>query len=317
MSKKPRIAVTMGDPNGIGPEVCVKAFYDGFFEEICDVVFIGSESVFVKANEEFGKNSFLSIIDPTDFTLENLQPGVISADAGRASVLCIEKAVDMALADDVDAIVTGPINKKSTHVAGSQYPGHTEMIMDLTGAEKVVMLFEGTRFRVVPVTIHVPLREVPDLITEENVYSTVLISARELRRRFSIEDPKIVVCGLNPHAGESGAFGTEEQEFIIPALERVRAEGISVEGPLPADTLFYDALRGKWDLVVSMYHDQGFAPFKMLSFDTGVNVTLGLPILRTSPDHGTAFDIAWKGAARPESMIQAVKVAMEICDVGT
>lgn len=315
MSRKPKIAVTMGDPNGIGPEVGIRAFYDGFFEEIYDIVFIGSQEVLSRANSEFGKGGSLSIVDPTDFSLEDVEEGAMSEQAGMAAVACIEKAVSMALAGEVDAIVTAPISKKSIHMAGSQYPGHTEMIMDLTGSEKVVMLFEGTRFRVVPVTIHVPLREVPDLITEESVYSTVSISARELRRRFSIENPKIVVCGLNPHAGESGSFGNEEEERIIPALERVRAEGVSVEGPLPADTLFYDALRGKWDLVVAMYHDQGFAPFKMLSFDTGVNVTLGLPILRTSPDHGTAFDIAWKGAARPESMIQAIKVAVELCDV--
>ncbi len=315
MNGKPKIAITMGDPNGIGPEVCIKAFYDGFFEEIYDIVFVGSESVFGRANEEFGKNRTLRVVDPTNFTVADIEEGRISAKAGRASLACIEKAVEMALSKEVAAIVTAPINKKSIHTAGSRYPGHTEMIMDITGAEEVVMLFEGTRFRVVPVTIHVSLREVPDLITEQRVYSTVSISARELKRRFSVEDPKIVVCGLNPHAGESGSFGTEEQEHIIPALERLRAEGVSVEGPLPADTLFYDALRGKWDLVVCMYHDQGFAPFKMLSFDTGVNVTLGLPILRTSPDHGTAFDIAWKGAARPESMIQAIKVATEICDL--
>ena len=314
MSGKPKIAVTMGDPNGIGPEVCIRAFYDGFFEEIYDIVFVGSESVLQSANSEFGKDGPLSIIDPTDFALGDIEEGVRSEKAGRASIACIEKAVAMALSGEVKAIVTAPISKRSIHMAGSTYPGHTEMLMDLTGSENVVMLFEGTRFRVAPVTIHVPLREVPDMITEESVYVTVSISARELKKRFGVEDPKIVVCGLNPHAGESGSFGNEEQEHIIPALERARAEGISVEGPLPADTLFYDALRGKWDLVVAMYHDQGFVPFKMLSFDTGVNVTLGLPILRTSPDHGTAFDIAWKGAARPESMIQAIKVAMEICD---
>lgn len=315
MNRKPRVAVTMGDPNGIGPEVCVRAFYDGFFDEVCDIVFVGSAGVIEKANVEFGKGSVLRVDDPTDFGAEDVKPGVMSEEAGSAAVCCIEKAVDMALSGEVDAIVTAPISKKSIHMSGSRYPGHTEMIRDLTGSDEAVMLFEGTRFRVVPVTVHVPLRDVPDLITEQSVYSTVSISAGELKKRFGVENPKIVVCGLNPHAGEDGAFGDEEKKRIIPALERARTEGISVEGPLPADTLFYEALRGRWDLVVAMYHDQGFAPFKMLSFDTGVNVTLGLPILRTSPDHGTAFDIAWKGAARPESMIQAIKVAIEICDL--
>lgn len=314
MNRKPRVAVTMGDPNGIGPEVCVRAFYDGFFDEVCDVVFVGSSGVIEKANSEFGKGSALRVDDPTNFGAEDIEPGVMSEEAGSAAVACIERAVGMALSGDVDAVVTAPISKKSIHMSGSRYPGHTEMIRDLTGSDEAVMLFEGTRFRVVPVTVHVPLRDVPDLITEQSVYSTVSISARELKKRFGVDDPRIVVCGLNPHAGEDGAFGNEEKEHIIPALERAREEGISVEGPLPADTLFYEALRGRWDLVVAMYHDQGFAPFKMLSFDTGVNVTLGLPILRTSPDHGTAFDIAWKGAARPESMIQAIKVAIEICD---
>ena len=315
MDRKPKIAVTMGDPNGIGPEVGVRAFYDGFFEEVCDVTFVGSAGVMERANAEFGKGASLRVVDPTDFGAGDVREGVMSEKAGAAAVACIEKAVKMALDGEADALVTAPISKKSIHMSGSRYPGHTEMLADLTGCEEAVMLFEGTRFRVVPVTVHVPLRDVPDLVTERSVYSTVSISARELEKRFGVKNPRIVVCGLNPHAGEDGAFGNEERERIVPALERARAEGISVEGPLPADTLFYEALRGRWDLVVAMYHDQGFAPFKMLSFDTGVNVTLGLPILRTSPDHGTAFDIAWKGAARPESMIQAIKVAVEICDV--
>ena len=206
MSGKPKIAVTMGDPNGIGPEVCIRAFYDGFFEEIYDIVFVGSEPVLQRANSEFGKDGPLSIIDPTDFTLGDIEEGVRSEKAGRASIACIEKAVAMALSDEVKAVVTAPISKRSIHMAGSPYPGHTEMLMDLTGSENVVMLFEGTRFRVAPVTIHVPLREVPDLITEESVYLTVSISARELKKRFGVEDPKIVVCGLNPHAGGIGIF---------------------------------------------------------------------------------------------------------------
>ena len=198
----------------------------------------------------------------------------------------------MAMNKDIEAIVTAPISKESIHFAGSKYPGHTEMLQDLTGSDNAIMLFEGGKFRVALMTIHVALSEVPKLITKDRVYDYISICNSELKSKFGIPEPKIVVCGLNPHAGEVGAFGREEIEEIIPAIEKANGEGVKVEGPLPADTLFYNALQGKWDLVISMYHDQGLIPFKMLSFDTGVNVTIGLPLIRTSPDHGTAFDIA-------------------------
>ncbi|MGH7885127.1 MAG: 4-hydroxythreonine-4-phosphate dehydrogenase PdxA [Thermodesulfobacteriota bacterium] len=312
MPNKPKIGITMGDPNGIGPEVAVRAYYDQAIVKLCDIVFIGSKDVLNKANQKFGDDRNINVVDPTDFYSKDLTPSIVSKDAGNASVKCIERAVKMALSKEIDAIVTAPISKESIHLAGSKYPGHTEMLQDLTFSENAVMLFEGGKFRVALMTIHAALSEVPKLITTEKVLNTIRICNSELKKKFGILDPKIVVCGLNPHAGEAGAFGREEIEHIIPAVKKAKGEGVDVEGPLPADTLFYNALEGKWDLVIAMYHDQGLIPFKMLSFDTGVNVTIGLPIIRTSPDHGTAFDIAWKGAANPQSMIEAVKVAVKL-----
>lgn len=312
MPDKPKIGITMGDPNGIGPEVVIKAISDESLNDLCEFVLIGSEDVLKKANKEFGSNNPLNIIDPTSFMLKDPTPSIISEKAGKASIDCIEKAVKMAMNKEIDAIVTAPISKEAIHLAGSKYPGHTEMLQDLTKSDNAIMLFEGGKFRVALMTIHVALSEVPKLITEERVYKYISVCNSELQEKFGISDPKIVVCGLNPHAGEAGAFGKEEIEEIIPAIERAKGERINVEGPLPADTLFYNALQGKWDLVISMYHDQGLIPFKMLSFDTGVNVTIGLPIIRTSPDHGTAFDIAWKGTANPLSMVEAIKVALKL-----
>ncbi len=302
----------MGDPNGIGPEVAIKAISDSSISELSNFILIGSEDVLKKANKEFGSNNSLNIIDPTNFAEKDLTPEVVSEKAGQASLDCIEKAVEMIMDKEIDAIVTAPISKESIHLAGSKYPGHTEMLQDLTESDNAIMLFEGGKFRVALMTIHVALSEVPKLITKERVYKYISICNSELKGKFGIPDPKIVVCGLNPHAGEAGAFGKEEIEEIIPAIDKAKGEGINVEGPLPADTLFYNALQGKWDLVISMYHDQGLIPFKMLLFDTGVNVTIGLPIIRTSPDHGTAFDIAWKGVANPSSMIEAIKVALKL-----
>ena len=231
--------------------------------------------------------------------------------AGQASLDYITTAVNSALKNEIDAIVTAPISKESTHLAGSKYPGHTEMLKDLSGSNQAVMMFEGNKFKVMLVTIHEALSNVPKLISKDRVLSTIKLTHDSLVNLFKIDAPKIVVCGLNPHAGESGAFGNEEIDHIIPAVEEAKELGINIEGPLPADTLFYYANLGKWDAVVAMYHDQGLIPFKMVSFNDGVNITLGLPIIRTSPDHGTAFDIAWKGVADPSSMIAAIKVAAQ------
>lgn len=312
MSQRPKIGITMGDPNGIGPEVVLKAINDPEITNICEPIVYGSKAVLREVERRTSLNISCEIVDDKKFIDLKVEPGVNSKSAGEASLFYIEKAVKDSLDRKIQAIVTAPISKESIHLAGSKYPGHTEMLKDLTGSESAVMLFEGGFFRVALVTIHVALSEVPSLITEEKVLTTIRICNKDLKQKFSIVEPKIAVCGLNPHAGEAGAFGKEEIDKIKPAIRKAVGEGIQVEGPLPADTLFYSANKGMWDLVIAMYHDQGLIPFKMLAFDTGVNVTLGLPIIRTSPDHGTAFDIAWKGIAKPTSMIEAIKTAVRL-----
>ncbi len=300
----------MGDPNGVGPEVVVKTLSHPDVAGSCEIVIFGDRGIMEKAADSSLPN--ITVIEPSEFGEGDLKPGFIDKKAGQASLDYIQAAVESAMAGNIDAVVTAPISKESTHLAGSTYPGHTEMLKDLTGAEQAVMMFEGSVFKVMLVTIHEALANVPDLITKDSVLSTIKISHDALVRLFRIAEPKIVVCGLNPHAGESGVFGREEIDHIIPAVEEAKELGIDLDGPLPADTLFYYANQGKWDAVVAMYHDQGLVPFKMISFNDGVNITLGLPIIRTSPDHGTAFDIAWKGSADPSSMVEAVKAAVRL-----
>jgi len=312
MAKKPVIGITMGDPNGIGPEIVVKSVLSDEVLSICSPVIYGSKSVLRKAELDCGLTIDCEIRDEGNFDNLKIKPGVVDKIAGESSLFFIRKAVQDAMEKKIVAVVTAPISKESTHLAGSIYPGHTEMLKDLTNADNAVMLFEGGPFKVALVTIHSALSEVPGLITKEKVLSTICICDKDLREKYGIVEPRISVCGLNPHAGEAGAFGNEEIDEIIPALEAAVNKGINVTGPLPADTLFYRAQRGEWDLVLAMYHDQGLIPFKMLAFDTGVNVTLGLPVVRTSPDHGTAFDIAWKGIAKPTSMIEAIKAAVRL-----
>lgn len=312
MSSKPLIGITMGDPNGIGPEVNLKAIQSPEVLNMCDPVIYASKSVMEKAENAFGLNLNCKIVDKDNFKDLEISAGVTDKKAGEASLFYIEEAVKDALDKKIDAVVTAPVSKESTHLAGSVYPGHTEMLRELTGAENVVMLFEGGPFKVALTTIHCALSEVPDLITKDNILSTLSVCDKDLREKYGINNPAISVCGLNPHAGEAGAFGKEEIEEIIPAIKEAVSKGINAEGPYPADTLFYSANKGEWDLVLAMYHDQGLIPFKMLAFDTGVNVTLGLPIIRTSPDHGTAFDIAWRGSANPTSMIEAIKAAVRL-----
>jgi len=312
MAKKPVIGITMGDPNGIGPEIVVKSVLSDEVLSICSPVIYGSESVLRKAELACGLTIDCEIRDEGKFDNLKIKPGAVDKIAGESSLFFIREAVQDAMGKKIVAVVTAPISKESTHLAGSIYPGHTEMLKDLTDADNAVMLFEGGPFKVALVTIHNALSEVPGLITKEKVLSTICICDKDLREKYGIVEPRISVCGLNPHAGEAGAFGNEEINEIIPALEVAVSKGINVTGPLPADTLFYRAQRGEWDLVLAMYHDQGLIPFKMLAFDTGVNVTLGLPVVRTSPDHGTAFDIAWKGIAKPTSMIEAIKAAVRL-----
>jgi 4-hydroxythreonine-4-phosphate dehydrogenase len=309
MLTKPKIGITMGDPNGIGPEVIVKTLACSELQDLCQPVVLGSEEIIEEARRIVGMPAAFDLVKIGDFGRARLRPGKPDKEAGEASLSCIREAVRFALEEKIDGIVTAPITKESIHLTGATYPGHTEMLQELTGAKRVAMMFEGGRFRVVLVTIHCALSDVPRLIDQEKVLSTIELTHESLIKLFAVPAPKIAVCGLNPHAGEAGAFGNEEILHIVPAIERARSKGIDITGPMPADTLFYYAAQGRWDAVIAMYHDQGLIPFKMLSFDEGVNVTLGLPIIRTSPDHGTAYDIAWKGKANPSSMIAAIKLA--------
>jgi 4-hydroxythreonine-4-phosphate dehydrogenase len=282
----PRIAITSGDPAGIGPEIAARAAADGRVRAACEPI------VYAVTERSF-------------------PPGALSGDAGRAAYDLIVRAVDDAMAQRVEAIATAPINKEALRLAGLPWNGHTDLLAHLTGAPQVAMMFHSEALRVVLATVHVPLADVPRLLTCELMASTIALTARELPR-FGFARPRIGVAGVNPHAGEHGLFGREEELAIAPAVERCRADGIDVAGPFPADTIFVRARRGEFDVVVACYHDQGLIPVKLVAFGEAVNVTLGLPIVRTSVDHGTAFDIAGKGVADPESMIQAVLLAARL-----
>jgi 4-hydroxythreonine-4-phosphate dehydrogenase len=243
--------------------------------------------------------------------LNSFQKGMPTAEGGRASAEYIRKAVELAVNKQVDAVVTAPISKEALKMAGMNWPGHTEMIAELTGTKDYAMMLAGGPLRVILVTIHTALRNVPDLVTKEKVLKTIRL-AKKACSMLGIGHPRIAVAGLNPHAGEAGIFGDEETREIVPAIEAAAREGISATGPFPPDTVFHKAYKGEVDIVVCMYHDQGLVPLKMIAFDKGVNVTIGLPIIRTSPDHGTAYDIAWSGStgkADPSSMIEALKLA--------
>jgi len=283
----PRVAITVGDPAGIGPEIAAKAAADSRVRERCETVLYG----------------------PPD-TL-NVAPGVLNAEGGRAAYDTIVRAVDDADRGVVDAIATAPINKEAFRLAGLPWTGHTDLLAHLTGSRTVAMMFHSDTLRVVLATMHIPLAEVPKALTCSVVESTIALTARELPR-FGIARGRIAVAGLNPHAGEHGLFGREEETAIGPAIAICRAHGIDVNGPFPGDTVFLRARRGEFDVVIACYHDQGLIPVKLVAFGQAVNVTLGLPIVRTSVDHGTAFDIAGKGIADPESMIAAVLLAAKL-----
>ena len=287
LALKPRIAITEGDPAGIGPEIARRAATDARVLQVCEPVLYGP---------------------PPD---EQFAPGVLSAAAGHAAHAAIVRATADAQRGDVDAIATAPINKEALRQAGYPWNGHTDLLAHLTGVEHVAMMFYSDELRVVLATVHVPLAEVPRLLTQSLMERTIALAARELPR-FDKVYPRIAVAGLNPHAGEHGLFGREEDDVIVPAVARCRERGIDVKGPFPADTLFVRARQGEFDVVVACYHDQGLIPVKLVSFGRAVNVTLGLPIIRTSVDHGTAFDIAGKGVAQAESMIAAVLLAARL-----
>ena len=283
----PRIAITEGDPAGIGPEIARRAAGDPRVLAVCEPVLYGAAEG------------------------ARFVPGVLSAEAGRAAYDAIVKAAGDARRGAVHAVATAPINKEALRLAGLPWNGHTDMLAHLTGAAQVAMMFYSDELRVVLATVHEALADVPRLLTREVMEGTIDLTARELPR-FGILKPRLGVAGLNPHAGEHGLFGLEEEQVIGPAIACCRTRGIDVSGPFPADTLFVRARRGEFDVVVACYHDQGLIPVKLVAFGRAVNVTLGLPIIRTSVDHGTAFDIAGKGVADSESMVAAVLLAARL-----
>jgi 4-hydroxythreonine-4-phosphate dehydrogenase len=314
MSSLPRIAITMGDPAGVGPELCLRALAEPQVRDICIPLVYGDLSVLneVARRCQLPPPSAESVVNFARIAVGDFTPGEVSPVCGAASFAYIERAIRDALDDNVDAICTAPINKEALHAAGIEYPGHTEILADLTQAPRVCMMLTSDEITCSLVTAHVGLHEVPDLLSVPKILDAIELTAiamRKLRRR----EPRLTICGLNPHAGEAGLFGKrEEEEIIAPAAELARSQGIVIDGPLPPDTAFLPDRRRETDAYICMYHDQGLIPLKMLSFDTGVNVTLGLPIVRTSVDHGTAFDIAWQGKASATSMLEAIKLAARL-----
>lgn len=322
---KPVIAITMGDPCGIGPEIIAKALADVTLWDCCLPVVVGDCAAMERAVELTGAG--LKVVPVSLATLPEqhgsgvvlvLQTGSLSADdmrygqpgeaAGKAVYRYITTAASLCSSGRAAAMATAPISKEVLNRAGYHYPGHTELLAELTGSAEFVMMLAGDKLRVTLVTIHEALSAVPSLLTIEKVYTTIRITHKDISRYFR-SNPKIAVLSLNPHCGEGGLFGSEEASIITPAIAMARSLGIDVHGPLSADTLFYFAARGDYDAVVCMYHDQGLIPLKLLHFDDGVNITLGLPLIRTSVDHGTAYGIAGQGVASAASMTAAIRTA--------
>jgi 4-hydroxythreonine-4-phosphate dehydrogenase len=298
-----RIGVTLGDPRGIGPEVVAKALRDPLVADMADLVVIGPE---------------MPGHAPPDVAIGSWSPDGGVAAAGALAGAAVERAIRMAMAGEIDAIATAPIDKSAFRAGGWDFPGHTEMLRDLTGAPAVGMLMAsegiggGRSLRVVLATIHLALREVPDALTGPLLEEQARLADEALRAWWDVPSPRLAFCALNPHASDGGLFGNEEARVYAPAIARLRGAGLDVTGPLPADTVFVRALRGEFDVVIAPYHDVGMAAFKTASFGAGVNVTLGLPFPRTSPDHGTALDIAGRGVASPGSMVEAIRLAARL-----
>ena len=307
------IAITMGEPGGIGPEIVLKGVEAALRAEKFRPLLVGDPEVFRQASKLTGIKLDAEVISTG--SAFGFKKGGPTSTGGAASAKAINRATGLAMADDADALVTAPISKEALRLAGLKWPGHTEMLAELTGRDEFSMMLMGKGLRVMLVTIHMPLADVPRLVTRDSVLRTIRLAARA-GRMLSQKETRIGVCGLNPHAGEGGMFGREEIEHIIPAVSDAVKEGIRVSGPYPADTVFHRALNGEFDIVVSMYHDQGLAPLKTIAFESGINITVGLPIIRTSPDHGTAYDIAWENKANPESMEMAIRAALRLRRIG-
>lgn len=324
---KPFIGVTLGDPCGIGPEIVLRALAPAALRQRADFVVLGGAAVLRRVAKRLGLDaSFLRtrrvFTRPTagEVTLLNAVPvpaglalrGEPTNEGGAASVELVEQGIDLAMGGHIDALVTAPVSKKAIERAGLDWPGQTELLQARTGADRAVMTMVGGGLRVALVTTHLAVSDLRRALTKRPILETIRIFAEALRRDFGLPDARLAVCGFNPHGGEGGRFGDLEQRSIEPAIVAAAEQGIPCEGPVPADAVFHQALQGRWDGVVAMYHDQGCIPVKLLAFDSGVNVTLGLPIIRTSPDHGTAYDIVGRGGASPGSMTAAIDLAIDM-----
>ena len=321
------IAVTMGDPAGIGPEIIIKSLAEGELSGAPAVV-VGCASTLRRimamgitpqaelrnvnsvAEAHFAPG-IINVIDEPLADPDALKPGVVQVAAGDLAYRCVKRATELALAGEVQAIATAPLNKEALHSAGHLYPGHTELLAKLTDSKNYAMVLYTDRLKVIHVTTHIALRKFLDTLNRERV-ETVIGMAETFLRRVGYDKPRIAVAGVNPHAGENGLFGDEEIAIVGPAIEAMKAQGVNAFGPCPPDTVFLQCYEGQYDIVVAMYHDQGHIPLKLLGFYDGVNITAGLPFIRTSADHGTAFDIAWTGKAKSESMAISIQLAMQL-----
>jgi 4-hydroxythreonine-4-phosphate dehydrogenase len=324
---RPIIGITMGDPVGIGPEIILLSLCKPLIYNVCRPLVIGDLQILDAAKKCVrSKLHIKSVKNPDEgiykigsvdlLNLSEIAPNKVlwgnpTVETGKAMIRYIKAASDLATKGRIAAMVTCPINKMAMQIAGCRYNGHTELLVERKRSENFAMMLAGNRLRVVLVTIHVPLKEVPLLISEQKILLTIKLAWQTLHERFGLKTPRIAVAGLNPHAGEAGMFGNEEKTIINPAIHNARNQGFDVVGALPPDTVFYQAANGRYDAVVSMYHDQGLIPFKLIHFNDGVNITLGLPIIRTSVDHGTAYDIAGTGTADPGSLIAAITMAAQ------
>jgi 4-hydroxythreonine-4-phosphate dehydrogenase len=323
----PLIAITMGDAAGIGPEIILKSF-TGTATVNSKLVVIGDLSVLERAKSQLGytgivlnsitsfdqlifKSGVMNIIDLKLIDIRNFRPGRISAGTGDASFKYIVETIRLAVDGDVKAIVTAPICKEAIQMAGHNFAGHTEIFAKYTGSENYAMLLYHKKFSVIHISTHIPLADAINTLNQARV-KTVIRLADDSMKKILGRNPGIAVAGVNPHAGENGLFGRQEIEILKPAIESVKAEGINVSGPYPPDTVFLQALNGSFDIVVAMYHDQGHIPLKLIGFESGVNVSVGMPVIRTSVDHGTAFDIAWKGIAKNDSLVNAIRLAEKL-----
>jgi 4-hydroxythreonine-4-phosphate dehydrogenase len=326
--RKPIIGITMGEPAGIGPEVVVKSITTTEVRKTCLPVVFGSSKIIRQAAKRFAnkfkikeiidferidnKSSLIWVFPCSDLDYKNIKPGIVTKISGHSAAHSVFTAANVALSGDVDAIVTAPLTKKGLLMAGYDFKGHTDFLAFISGTKKYAMIFVSEKLKVVLVTTHIPLSLVSKTITFHKVREKIEMADQMLKKIFSVRKPKIGVCGLNPHAGEEGILGQEEKRMILPAVRSAFKKGIKACGPLPSDSVFSPVVKRNFDCIVAMYHDQGIIPFKSSGIGNAVNLTWGLPFIRTSPDHGTAFDIAWKGKADPKGMVNAILLAAKL-----